>query len=44
MIDYFRNSLIVSLTSTAIAVAIGMAGGYAFARYRFRGKSGCSSA
>ncbi|TGR35800.1 carbohydrate ABC transporter permease, partial [Mesorhizobium sp. M8A.F.Ca.ET.198.01.1.1] len=23
-----------------IAVAIGMAGGYAFARYRFRGKSG----
>jgi multiple sugar transport system permease protein len=40
VLDYFRNSLIISVTSTAIAVAIGMAGGYAFARYRFRGKSG----
>ena len=39
VLDYFRNSLIVSLVSTAIAIAIGMAGGYAFARYRFRGKS-----
>ncbi|RVD38620.1 carbohydrate ABC transporter permease, partial [Mesorhizobium sp. M8A.F.Ca.ET.023.02.2.1] len=40
VIEYFRNSLIISVTSTVIAVAIGMAGGYAFARYRFRGKSG----
>ncbi len=39
VVDYFRNSLIVSVTSTVIAIAIGMAGGYAFARYRFRGKS-----
>lgn len=39
VIDYFRNSIIVSVTSTAIALAIGMAGGYAFARFRFRGKS-----
>lgn len=38
--DYFRNSLIISVTSTVIAIVIGMAGGYAFARYRFRGKSG----
>lgn len=38
--DYFRNSLIVSTTSTVIALAIGMSGGYAFARFRFRGKSG----
>jgi multiple sugar transport system permease protein len=37
--DYFRNSLIISITSTVIAIAIGMAGGYAFARFRFRGKS-----
>lgn len=37
--EYFRNSLIISVTSTAIAIAIGMAGGYAFARFRFRGKS-----
>jgi len=39
VLDYFRNSLIVSITSTIIAIAIGMAGGYAFARYRFKGKS-----
>jgi len=37
--DYFRNSLIISVTSTAIALVIGMSGGYAFARFRFRGKS-----
>ncbi|MGR4000326.1 MAG: carbohydrate ABC transporter permease [Alphaproteobacteria bacterium] len=36
---YFRNSLIVSLTSTLIAILIGMSGGYAFARYRFKGKA-----
>jgi multiple sugar transport system permease protein len=39
VLDYFRSSLIVSITSTAIAIAIGMAGGYAFARFRFQGKS-----
>jgi multiple sugar transport system permease protein len=37
--DYFRNSLIISISSTVIAIAIGLSGGYAFARYRFRGKS-----
>jgi multiple sugar transport system permease protein len=37
--DYFRNSLIISGTSTILAIAIGMSGGYAFARYKFRGKS-----
>ena len=40
VLEYFRNSLIIAITSTVIAIAIGMAGGYAFARYRFRGKSG----
>jgi multiple sugar transport system permease protein len=40
VLQYFRNSLIISITSTVIAIVIGMAGGYAFARYRFRGKSG----
>lgn len=40
IVEYFRNSLIISITSTAIAIAVGMAGGYAFARFRFRGKSG----
>ena len=29
----------ISITSTAIAILIGMMGGYAFARYRFRGKA-----
>ncbi|UAB72070.1 carbohydrate ABC transporter permease [Vibrio sp. SCSIO 43132] len=36
--SYFMNSLIISVTSTAIAILIGIAGGYAFARYRFKGK------
>ena len=35
---YFRNSLIISVTSTLIALLVGMAGGYAFARYSFKGK------
>lgn len=39
VIEYFRNSVIISVTSTIIALAVGMAGGYAFARYRFRGKT-----
>jgi len=38
--SYFRNSLIVATLSTAIALAIGVAGGYAFARFRFAGKTG----
>lgn len=39
VLTYFRNSLIISLTSTVIALLIGMSGGYAFARYSFKGKS-----
>jgi multiple sugar transport system permease protein len=39
VLEYFRNSLIISVSSTVIALAVGMAGGYAFARYRFRGKT-----
>lgn len=37
--NYFVNSLVISITSTVIAIALGMMGGYAFARYRFRGKA-----
>ncbi|MBY6163039.1 carbohydrate ABC transporter permease [Mameliella alba] len=37
---YFANSIIIALTSTAIALLIGMSGGYAFARYRFKFKNG----
>lgn len=40
VIDYFRNSLIISITSTVIALAIGISGGYAFARFSFKGKAG----
>lgn len=40
VVRYFMNSLIISVTSTVIALVIGMSGGYAFARYRFKGKSG----
>lgn len=36
--QYFVNSLVISLTSTLVAIVIGMAGGYAFARFSFRGK------
>ncbi len=39
VLQYFTNSLIISVTSTLIALLIGMAGGYAFARYRFKGKN-----
>ncbi len=39
VLDYFRNSIVISVTSTVIALTIGMAGGYAFARYQFRGKT-----
>jgi multiple sugar transport system permease protein len=39
VLDYFRNSLIISITSTVIATAVGLAGGYAFARHRFKWKS-----
>lgn len=37
---YFTNSLVIALTSTFIALLIGMSGGYAFARFRFKNKNG----
>jgi len=39
VLSYFINSLVIALTSTVIALVIGMAGGYAFARFRFRFKN-----
>lgn len=36
---YFTNSMVIALTSTVIAILIGMSGGYAFARFRFGGKN-----
>jgi multiple sugar transport system permease protein len=35
---YFRNSLIISVTSTLLAIVVGLAGGYSFARFNFSGK------
>lgn len=40
VVSYFTNSLVIALTSTVIALIIGVAGGYAFARHRFRFKGG----
>ena len=37
--NYFINSLVISITSTIVAIAVGMMGGYAFARYSFKGKA-----
>lgn len=39
VLSYFTNSMIIATTSTVIALAIGMSGGYAFARFRFRFKN-----
>jgi multiple sugar transport system permease protein len=37
---YFLNSTVISLGSTAIALALAVFASYGFARFRFRGKSG----
>ena len=37
--QYLINSIVISLTSTVIAITIGMMGGYAFARFNFKGKN-----
>jgi multiple sugar transport system permease protein len=39
VMQYFRNSLIISVTSTVMALLVGLAGGYAFSRFSFRGKN-----
>ncbi len=39
VLSYFTNSMIIASTSTVIALMIGMSGGYAFARFRFRFKN-----
>ncbi len=38
IMQYLSNSLIISITSTVIALIIGISGGYAFARYKFKYK------
>lgn len=36
--QYFVNSVVISLASTIAAIVVGVAGGYAFARFEFRHK------
>ena len=38
--SYARNSIVVALVSTLIAMVVGTMAGYAFARFRFRWKNG----
>src|SRR5450830_1640602 len=38
--DYFVNSMIISVVSTVTSLLAGVMGGYAFARFRFKYKSG----
>jgi multiple sugar transport system permease protein len=37
--QYFINSLVISITSTVVAIVNGMAGGSSFARFSFKGKA-----
>ncbi|MDU1108356.1 MAG: sugar ABC transporter permease, partial [Enterobacter sp.] len=36
-VDYFKNSMVVSLTSSVIAVFLGTLGAYALSKLRFKG-------
>ncbi len=36
--DYFRNSIVATVVSCAVALALGTMAGYAFARHEFKGK------
>ena len=39
VLSYLRNSLIISIVSTLVAIIIGTLGGYGFARHEFKGKN-----
>lgn len=38
-VDYFRNSMVVSLTSSIVAVFLGTLGAYALSKLRFKGRT-----
>jgi multiple sugar transport system permease protein len=40
VLTYARNSIIIALTATAIAIVLGTLAGFAFSRFSFRGKNG----
>ncbi len=37
-VDYFRNSMVVSVVSSVVAVFLGILGAYALSRLRFKGE------
>jgi multiple sugar transport system permease protein len=37
--EYFINSVVISVSSTLLALAIGMLAGYSFSRFQFKGKN-----
>ena len=37
-VDYFRNSMVVSVVSSVVAVFLGILGAYALSRLRFKGR------
>ncbi|MBO7710244.1 MAG: carbohydrate ABC transporter permease [Lachnospiraceae bacterium] len=39
MMHYFRNSLVVALSSTAVSMVVSLLAAYGFSRYRFPGKT-----
>ena len=39
MIQYFKNTVIISLSSTVLSVVIAVLAAYGFSRYKFRGRS-----
>lgn len=41
-VKYMKNSLYIALTTSVIAVILGILGGYALSRLKFKGKSGIS--
>lgn len=40
LVEYFRNSIILGVGETVLALAIAIPAGYALARFRFRGRTG----
>lgn len=40
VLEYGRNSIIIALVATAIAIVLGTLAGYAFSRFKFRAKNG----
>ena len=42
ILRYFKNSLYITLVTAVVAVLMGILGGYALSRLKFKGKKGIS--